>query len=110
MGKPPGRRVDIACAPGDNKNRGVAGLVETIIVAALLFELYMSLPLGIPILTSPSPIPATFYAFYYAMRLFVGFFLFSVLGYHLYDAIAIAGFWLTSAVFVVLDKLYNIQL
>ncbi|NJO38879.1 MAG: hypothetical protein HC871_16340 [Rhizobiales bacterium] len=85
-------------------------MIELIIVAALILELYLTLPPGIPVLTSPSPIPATFYGLYYAIKMLVGFFLFSVLGYHLYDAVAIAGFWLTSAVFVVLDKLYTIQL
>jgi hypothetical protein len=85
-------------------------VIELVIVAALIFELYLTLPPGIPVLTSPSPIPATFYGLYYAIKMFVGFFLFSVLGYQLYDAVAIAGFWLTSAIFVVIDRLYEIQL
>jgi hypothetical protein len=81
------------------------GLIELLTLAILMFEFYMTLPPGIPFLTSPSPVPVTVFALYNGIRVLVGFFLISVLGYAFNDAFIMAGTWLTTATFVVVDMM-----
>jgi len=75
----------------------------------MAFEAYLLLPPGIPFLTSFGLIPFQLRLSNYVMLTFVAVALWTF-GFSLIESLALASIWLTVAVYLVIDFIYNVPL